>query len=99
MLKKYSQVSESKENNDALEKFSKLLEQIEKLSPEIEEIFSDDNVSGDKNVSAVFKNLQPIVRSNKEVKEQMYVWLNQKIAQIQKDFNAISSTVERMKEK
>lgn len=73
-----------------------ILKDIEIVSPKIEELFSDQAFSENHKLVASFKNLEPAVKSNKNVNDQIYSWLIQQMNTMSKTIKGMQKTVEHV---
>jgi ElaB/YqjD/DUF883 family membrane-anchored ribosome-binding protein len=76
----------------------KMLNDIEELSPKIEELFSDQAFSANHKLVAAFKNLEPAVKGNKRVKDQIHSWLIHQMQNMAKTVEGMKKTVDHVEQ-
>lgn len=100
-MKKYTDKTLEEHNQKDLEaefKFlvEKMLNDVEELSPKIEEFFSDQAFSNNHKLVSSFKNLEPAVKGNKRVKDQLHSWLIHQMNSLSKTLEGIKKTVDHV---
>jgi len=100
-MKKYTDKKMENANTvDLTEEFKSMvdsiLKDVEEISPKIEELFSDKAFSSNPKLTAAFKNLQPAVKGNVRVKDQIHSWLIHQMQNMAKTVDGLKKTVEHV---
>lgn len=74
----------------------KMLQDVENISPKIEHFFSDKAFSDNPKLVAAFKNLEPAVKGNVRVKDQIHSWLIHQMQNMSKVIDGMKKTVDHV---